>query len=126
LLFLKRTKNGEIFFFRHGMLPCLDTFMPNRGGVMETDGGKMCPVCGSRIVGRTDKKYCSDECRAFVNNRKWKERRNMIGSDANLAGIERDLEELCRGGGRRYLKFIAAITSFCKIMYKFGHQKEQI
>ena len=93
---------------------------------METDGGKMCPVCGSRIVGRTDKKYCSDECRAFVNNRKWRERRNKIVSDANLAGIERDLEELCRGGGRRYLKFIAAITSVCKIMYKFGHQKEQI
>ena len=93
---------------------------------METVGDKVCPVCGEKIVGRTDKKYCSDECRAFVNNRKWRERRRLLGSDPTLAGIESDLAELCRGGGRRCLKIIAAITSVCKIMYKFGHQKDQI
>ena len=100
--------------------------MPNMGGVMETGGDKVCPVCGKKIVGRTDKKYCSDECRAFVNNRKWRERRNAVAADATLGGIERDLEDLSMGGGGRYLKLIAAITSVCKIMYKFGHQKDQI
>lgn len=100
--------------------------MPNMVGDMETGEDRICPVCGKRIVGRTDKKYCSDECRAFTNNRKWREKRNLMGSDATLAGIERDLAELCRGGGGRYLKLIAAITSVCKIIYKFGHQKEQI
>lgn len=93
---------------------------------METGGGKVCPECGEKIVGRTDKKYCSDECRAFANNRRWRERRRLLGSDPTLAGIESDLTELCRGGGRRCLKLIAAITSVCKIMYKFGQQKEEI
>ena len=100
--------------------------MPNMGGAMETGGDKVCPVCGKKIVGRTDKKYCCDECRTFANNRRWRERRNAVAADATLGGIERDLADLSMGGGGRYLKLIAAITSVCKIMYKFGHQKEQI
>lgn len=100
--------------------------MPYMGGVMEREGGKVCPVCGKRIVGRTDKKYCSDECRAFFNNRKLRERRSLMASDATLEGIGRDLAALSGAGGKRYLKLIAAITAFCKIIYKFGHQKEQI
>ena len=93
---------------------------------METGGGKVCPVCGEKIVGRSDKKYCSDECRTFANNRKWREKRNLMASYTTLAGIGRDLMALSGAGGGRYLKLIAAITSVCKIMYKFGHQKEQI
>jgi predicted nucleic acid-binding Zn ribbon protein len=31
-----------------------------------------CQVCGHPFVGRSDKKYCSDQCRAVVNNRKKK------------------------------------------------------
>jgi predicted nucleic acid-binding Zn ribbon protein len=25
---------------------------------------KCCPICGKHIVGRTDKKFCSDKCRS--------------------------------------------------------------
>ena len=86
-----------------------------------------CLHCGDKIsYGRTDKKYCSDECRAFFNNRKLRERRSLMASDATLEGIGRDLAALSGAGGKRYLKLIAAITAFCKIIYKFGHQKEQI
>ena len=100
--------------------------MPYMDDAMETGEGKVCPVCGEKVVGRTDKKYCRDECRAFFNNRKWRERRCLVGSDAALQGIERDLAELCRAGGGRCLKLIAVIISICKILYKFGNQKEQI
>jgi predicted nucleic acid-binding Zn ribbon protein len=31
-----------------------------------------CQVCGRAFAGRSDKKYCSDQCRAVVNNRKKK------------------------------------------------------
>jgi predicted nucleic acid-binding Zn ribbon protein len=29
-----------------------------------------CQVCGQAFAGRSDKKYCSDQCRAVLNNRK--------------------------------------------------------
>ncbi|KAA5538735.1 DUF2116 family Zn-ribbon domain-containing protein [Adhaeribacter rhizoryzae] len=31
-----------------------------------------CQVCGQALIGRSDKKYCSDQCRAQVNNGKKK------------------------------------------------------
>jgi predicted nucleic acid-binding Zn ribbon protein len=31
---------------------------------------KACPVCGDPIIGRMDKKFCSDQCRNTFNNRK--------------------------------------------------------
>jgi predicted nucleic acid-binding Zn ribbon protein len=29
-----------------------------------------CPICQAPVSGRTDKKYCSDQCRALANNKK--------------------------------------------------------
>jgi len=28
-----------------------------------------CPECGEKIIGRADKKFCSDQCRNSYNNR---------------------------------------------------------
>jgi len=36
---------------------------------------KKCPVCEDFIIGRADKKFCSDQCRTTFNNR--------LNSDAN-------------------------------------------
>lgn len=30
---------------------------------------RKCPVCGAPLAGRTDKKYCSDQCRYTGNNK---------------------------------------------------------
>lgn len=30
---------------------------------------KICPECGYEIVGRSDKRFCSDQCRSAYNNR---------------------------------------------------------
>jgi hypothetical protein len=30
----------------------------------------VCPVCNTPLIGRTDKKYCSDQCRYVSNNKK--------------------------------------------------------
>src|SRR3546814_80620 len=30
---------------------------------------KTCPECGERVMGRLDKKFCSDSCRVSHNNR---------------------------------------------------------
>jgi predicted nucleic acid-binding Zn ribbon protein len=31
---------------------------------------KKCPVCGDPIIGRMDKKFCSDQCRNVFNNQR--------------------------------------------------------
>lgn len=32
---------------------------------------RLCPVCNSPILGRADKKFCSDQCRNSFNNEKY-------------------------------------------------------
>ena len=39
---------------------------------------KQCPECGEKIVGRIDKKFCSDYCRNAFNNRVNKDSKNLI------------------------------------------------
>lgn len=39
---------------------------------------KTCPECGDKIVGRIDKKFCSDGCRNAHNNKMNKDGKNLI------------------------------------------------
>ena len=39
---------------------------------------KTCPECGDKIVGRIDKKFCSDGCRNAYNNKLNKDGKNLI------------------------------------------------
>jgi vacuolar-type H+-ATPase subunit B/Vma2 len=39
---------------------------------------RSCPECGEKIVGRIDKKFCSDGCRNAYNNRVNKDSKNLI------------------------------------------------
>jgi len=39
---------------------------------------KKCPECGDKIVGRIDKKFCSDGCRNAHNNKINKDSKNLI------------------------------------------------
>ena len=93
---------------------------------MEKSLERFCPVCGDKVIGRSDKKFCCDGCRSYANNLKYRERKNMLKLHKGAERIEKDLLTLCCPGGRRYLKIIAAITLVCKIMYKFGHQNKRI
>lgn len=34
-----------------------------------TQEQRQCPVCGDKIIGRSDKKFCSDHCRNAFNNK---------------------------------------------------------
>jgi len=35
------------------------------------DTKRLCPVCGDQIIGRVDKKFCSDQCRNTFNNERY-------------------------------------------------------
>lgn len=39
---------------------------------------KKCPECGTKIIGRVDKKFCSDYCRNAYNNNINKDSKNLI------------------------------------------------
>ncbi len=39
---------------------------------------RACPECGNKIVGRADKKFCSDSCRNTYNNSQNKDSVNMM------------------------------------------------
>jgi len=56
---------------------------------------KQCPECGEKIIGRIDKKFCSDYCRNAYNNRVNKDSKNLIRNINNrLRKNWRILEEL--------------------------------
>ncbi|GGX12317.1 DUF2116 family Zn-ribbon domain-containing protein [Aquimarina muelleri] len=56
---------------------------------------KDCPVCGDKIIGRADKKFCSDYCRNAYNNQLNKDSKNLIRNINNLLRKNyRILEEL--------------------------------
>ena len=75
---------------------------------------KVCPECGGKVVGRSDKIYCSDDCRIMAANRRGRRNKEVF------AAIHRDLLELKGEGGAKYLNFIGSVIKFCKILYKFG------
>ncbi|MBK9283144.1 MAG: hypothetical protein IPM51_02360 [Sphingobacteriaceae bacterium] len=45
---------------------------------------KICPECGENIVGRTDKKFCSDICRNSFNNRLNSDGNNYVRNVNNI------------------------------------------
>ena len=56
---------------------------------------KTCPECGTKIIGREDKKLCCDGCRNTYNNRNNKDAVNLIRNTNNaLRKNWRILEEL--------------------------------
>ena len=44
---------------------------------------KQCPECDEKIVGREDKKFCSDYCRNAYNNKVNKDSKNLIRNTNN-------------------------------------------
>ncbi|MHA7055741.1 hypothetical protein ACWGOQ_0000870 [Aquimarina sp. M1] len=56
---------------------------------------KDCPECGEKIIGRADKKFCSDYCRNAFNNKINKDSKNLVRNVNNrLRKNYRILEEL--------------------------------
>ena len=56
---------------------------------------KLCPQCGEKIIGRADKKFCSDACRNEHNNTLNKDSKNLVRTINNrLRKNYRILEKL--------------------------------
>jgi predicted nucleic acid-binding Zn ribbon protein len=63
---------------------------------MET---RLCSICNSAIVGRIDKKYCSDQCRYIGNNKnKQQNETTIIETNRVLRKNRTILKKLCPAG----------------------------
>ena len=59
----------------------------------------ICPECGTKIMGRVDKKFCSDGCRNAYNNRLKRFENNIVRNVNNtLKKNRRIIEELTPEG----------------------------
>jgi len=66
---------------------------------------RTCPECGSRLLGRADKKFCSDACRNTHNNRRTAFKNNAIRNINNaLKKNRRILDSLCPARKSRVLR----------------------
>lgn len=60
---------------------------------------RTCPICQTPILGRADKKYCSDQCRALANNeKKMESQRILIATNQVLRKNRTILKTLCPQG----------------------------
>ena len=62
---------------------------------------RKCPECGDEIIGRADKKFCSDQCRNTYNNRLNTEASNTVRNINNiLRKNRRILQDLNKQSGK--------------------------
>ena len=66
---------------------------------------RTCPVCGETIIGRADKKFCSDQCRNEFNNKQNQDSNCTIRRiNYTLRKNRRILEELNPEGKAKIVK----------------------
>lgn len=80
---------------------------------------RVCLNCGTPIYGRSDKKFCSHNCRAYYNNIIYKEKRDSARNNSKICYITEYLT-LMHNIKRNYpIKIIFFITKLCKIISNF-------
>ena len=58
----------------------MEAKLPKKAKIEE----KVCLECGSKIIGRADKKFCSDQCRVSYNNRLNSDETNFMRNVNNV------------------------------------------
>jgi hypothetical protein len=62
---------------------------------------KTCPQCGEKLIGRADKKFCSDQCRNAYNNKLNSDQSNTVRNINNiLRKNRRILQDLNKQSGK--------------------------
>lgn len=80
-----------------------------------------CPECGDKIIGRIDKKFCSDQCRNTFNNRLNSDSNNTVRNINNiLRKNRRVLEELNKQDGKTMVTREMLLTNGFNFTY-FTH-----
>ena len=68
---------------------------------MEKSDSRNCPECGDKIIGRSDKKFCSDQCSNTYNNKLNSDASNTVRNINNiLRKNRRILQSLTKQSGK--------------------------
>lgn len=65
---------------------------------------KTCPVCGFEIIGRSDKRFCSDKCRNIFNNNIRRDVNNNMRNINNILRHNRRILEEMNPRGKTKVK----------------------
>ena len=82
-----------------------------------------CPSSGKDVVGRADKRFCSDECRIFYNNAQRKKRRSR--NLFQIRAIVANVRELDRVNAKFLLRLLQHISKVFKIMSTFAKTRNK-
>jgi len=82
------------------------------------DQQKKCPECGEMIIGRADKKFCSDQCRNTYNNKLNSDASNTVRNINNiLRKNRRILQELNKQSGKTMVNKDTLLTNGFNFTY---------
>lgn len=62
---------------------------------------RVCPNCGGSVTGRTDKRFCCDECRTMFHNRLYRNKRKEIDRIDRILKKNRSIIERLYNSGER-------------------------
>lgn len=86
--------------------------------MMQEKSERKCPECGDVIVGRADKKFCSDQCRNTYNNRLNSDASNTVRNINNiLRKNRRILQELNTHSGKTMVNKETLLTNGFNFTY---------
>lgn len=85
---------------------------------------RVCKICGETIIGRSDKIYCSYNCRVYANNVKNRELKEKNSAFKYKVSIDKTLNQLILKNRVISLKIILITSYIFKIFSKFaGYNK---
>lgn len=85
---------------------------------MTENATRKCPECGEKIIGRADKKFCSDQCRNTYNNRLNSDASNTVRNVNNiLRKNRRILIDLNKQSGKTIVNKETLLTSGFNFTY---------
>jgi hypothetical protein len=94
---------------------------------MKESTSKTCPECGEKLIGRVDKKFCSDQCRNTYNNRLNSDASNTVRNINNiLRKNRRILQDLNKQSGKTMVSKDILLTngfSFTYFTHSYKTQK---
>lgn len=79
---------------------------------------KQCLDCGEELVGRSDKKFCSDSCRSHYNNKRLIQQGFLVRKvNAILLKNKRVLDQIANTNSKELAVSIAREMGFCDQYY---------
>lgn len=86
--------------------------------MMQEKSERKCPECGDKIVGRADKRFCSDQCRNTYNNRLNSDASNTVRNINNiLRKNRRILQEFNKQSGKSMVNKEMLLTNGFNFAY---------